>query len=403
VTTLTRFVVSIFCALVTVRSTVHAQSGSTTFSNPSLPRDLISFLRTLPKWSVSTALNTSYGYKDNLLLSSVGEERSAFVRGSAELSLLRVPQGQFDYSLLADVEGTHYFSAKTVDHDARVWLHMEPAYRVRDAVKFALPLTGYYNDQTFDISDDEFDRSIAQIKAHGVMVRPSFRWNFHPAWWFEAQAVGQRKRYKGGRVKEEGDWVRIEDGAHDGWVGEGILRLAWAASNRVETRLTGGKRWRNFDQRSQYMANGREAIGTELKISERAGELRVDVSWDAAAKWKTTTRASLLHYRDNGSGYFNYREQKVDQELKWRSKMWLVRIEGSASRFDFGVQKAGFGIDPPARLKDEYSADLQIEREISQRWTIFGGYKWERVRSNDEFACYAMNEGLLGVRWSWEK
>jgi hypothetical protein len=28
---------------------------------------------------------------------------------------------------------------------------------------------------------------------------------------------------------------------------------------------------------------------------------------------------------------------------------------------------------------------------------------WERNRSNEVIASYYLNEGLLGIRWSWEK
>ena len=148
---------------------------------------------------------------------------------------------------------------------------------------------------------------------------------------------------------------------------------------------------------------GRELVGTELKISEREGEARFDITWDAAAQWETSTRVSVLHYRDNGSGYFNYREERIAQEFEWDAEPWLVRGGGSASRIDFGVQTVGLGISPPARLRDEYTAELQINRTLSARWTIFCGYKWERSRSNDPVASYRVNEGLLGLRWSWEK
>jgi hypothetical protein len=40
---------------------------------------------------------------------------------------------------------------------------------------------------------------------------------------------------------------------------------------------------------------------------------------------------------------------------------------------------------------------------LSPQWGVFAAYKWERWRSNDRIASYVMNEGLLGLRWSWEK
>ena len=377
-------------ALALAGSTAPAQTDSTSFANAALSPELVALLRMLPKWSTSTALATSYGYKDNLLLSFVGEERSAFVRGGVELMLLRVPRGQFDYSLYAEAERTHYFSAKTADHDAKIRVRTEPGYRFGDTLKVALPLTGYYYDQVFDVSDTDVERLIARLKVKGVMAGPLVRWDFHPGWWIEGQAIGQKKRY--------------DDGANDGRIGEGNVRLGWKPGDRFDIRVSGAQRWRDFERRSQYSSSGRELAGTELKISEREGEIRFDVTLDKAGCWNTTTRASLLRYRDNGSGYFNYREQKVAHEVEWRSEPWLVRIGGSAGRLDFGVQKVGIGIDPrPSRLKDEFTADLHLERQISKRWSIFGSYVWERDRSNDEFASYRLNEGLLGMRWSWEK
>jgi hypothetical protein len=140
-----------------------------------------------------------------------------------------------------------------------------------------------------------------------------------------------------------------------------------------------------------------------LKISEREGEFRVNVAWDEASQWKTSTSVSLLHYRDNGSGFFNFREQKVEQEVKWTSTAWLVRVTGSAARVDFGVQTVGIGINPPARLRDEFVGECYLERKLNNRWKVFSAYTWERSRSNDPVASYTVNEGLLGMRWSWDK
>ena len=96
-------------------------------------------------------------------------------------------------------------------------------------------------------------------------------------------------------------------------------------------------------------------------------------------------------------------EQKVAQDVEWTGKQWRLQAGASAQRLDFGVQTVGLGIDPPPRLKDEYSADVRIERKLTKSWTIFATYTWERTRSNDLFASYKVNEGLLGVHWSWEK
>ncbi len=354
-----------------------------------LPPDLAALLAAQRAWSASTAAELSYGYKDNLLLSHLGEESSPFARGSFSVLVLRVPTGSFDASFFAQADGTRYFSGQTIDHDVKIWTQTDLAYRLGDTLKFSLPITGYYSDQVFDVSDTEVERLVAKQKIKGGVVGPTVRWNLGARWWIEAQANGERKRFA--------------DGTSDARVGDGVLRLGWKPIERIETRLVASQRWWNFDRRAQYTSAGRALTGTRLKVTEREGQARIEIIWDEAAHWQTYTRVSRVDYRDNGSGYFNYREAKVAQELRWKNQRWLVRLEGLVRRFNFEVRTVGFGIDPPARIKDEYSAELHVERVVDKRWTLLAGYSWERSRSNDTFASYRVNEGLLGLRWSWEK
>lgn len=343
----------------------------------------------VPAWSTSTAVESAYGFKDNLVLSSSGEERSALVRGSVETLLFRLPTSAWDYSFFVQAEGTHFFSGHTVENEAKGWLQTELGLRAGEGWKFALPLTGYYYDQVFDVSDTEVERLVAELKVAGVMAGPRVRWTAGSGFWLEMQGVGERKRYA--------------DDVNDGRVGEAAVRVGWPWGERIELRLAGHRRWRDFDSRVQYSAAGRELPGTHLKVQEDEGELRLGVKWDAAGRWQMSTRAGVLQYHDNGSGYFDYREQRVDHELEWSSARWLVRGRGEARRVEFDVQTVGLGIAPPARIKDEYTLEGRVERKLSDRWTIFAAFTWERSRSNDRVASYQVNEGLLGVRWSWEK
>ena len=343
----------------------------------------------LPTWSLSGSVETAFGYDDNLLLSHAEEERSAFVQSRAEMLLFNLPQGRFDYSMLAEATGTRFFSGRSVNHEAGAWINLEPGYRVSDAVKLSLPLTGYYSDRVWDVSDTDVERRIAAWKVIGGFVSPTVRWNFHRAWWIEVQPTLDRRTY--------------DDHSQDSRMGAGEARLSWQPIRQVELRLTGARRWRSFDTRVQYNAAGRELPDTQLKVAEREGELRIDVSWDEAKHWNTSTRATLLYYRDNGSGFFDYHEKGISQELEWKRDPWLVRLEGEAGRLDFDLQTVGFGLAPPPLVKDQYAARFRVERMVSRRWTAFGGYTWERRRSNDRIQSYRVNEGLLGLRWSWEK
>ncbi len=354
-----------------------------------LQPELAAFLAAQPTWTSSVSAQAAYGYKDNLLLSAAEEERSALARGSVEVFLLRMTGGRFDYSFYAQAEGTRYFSGDAVDHDATAWLMTEAAYRFTDTLKLSVPLTGYYYDQVFDASETELRRDVAALKVSGVMMAPTLRWDFMANTWLEAQAGGERKRY--------------QDRVNDSTINDATLRLGRKLGQRVEVRAAASERRRHFDERTQYSFAGRELAGTELKVREREGELRLDWTIDQDGKWKSTTRLGWLSYVDNGSGYFNYTQKRVVQELDWKTGDWLLRFSGSAGRIDFKVQTVGVGVDLPFRLADDLAAQLKVERKLGERWTALAAYTWERRRSNDPISSYRMNEGLLGARWSWER
>lgn len=340
------------------------------------------------QWSTSTSVQSAFGFKDNLLLSASGQEESTFSRASAEVLFMRVPAGRVDYSVFAEAEGTHFFSGRTVHNEASVWVRQNLGIRVGDAGNLSCPVTGYYDDKVFDKSDTEVERLVAELKVRGVMAAPAIRWKFYPGWWIEGQGTAQRERFV--------------DGANDNRTRHAALRLNWSAKDRLGVKLSATRRWRDFDVRTQYSAAGRELSGTHLEVEEDEGECAVNLKWGQNAAWQTTTRAGVLRYRDNGSGYFNYREKKIGQELEWTREPWLVRLSAEARRVEFEVRTVGISTDPPPWIKDGYEAKVHVEYKVSDRWTVYGGYSWERTRSNDKVVSYVVNEGLLGVRWSWE-
>lgn len=356
---------------------------------PALQPELAAVLAAQPKWTSSVSAQAAYGYKDNLLLSAADEERSALARGSVEVFLLRLAGGRFDYSFYAQAEGTRYFNGEAVDHDATAWLMTEGSYRFTDAVKLSLPLTGYFYDQVFDASETELRRDVAALKVSGVIVAPTLRWDFLSNTWLEGQVGGERKSY--------------QDRVNDSAIRDASVRLGRKLGQRVEVRSSATERRRKFDERAQYSLAGRELVGTELKVREREAEVRLDWTIDPDGKWKSTTRFGWLRYADNGSGYFNYGQKRLVQELDWKTGDWLLRLSGTAGRIDFKVQTVGVGVDLPFRSADDYAAEFKIERKLSQRWTGLAAYTWERRRSNDPISSYRMNEGLLGARWSWER
>lgn len=366
-------------------------SGSTRVSgsNVPLPSDLAALLADQPVWSTSVSVDAVVGYKDNLLLSAADREQSGLLRGNVELFVLRLGQDRLEYSFYVQGTRTRYVSGKAVDHDATAWVLSEAGYRLSETLKISLPLTGYHYDQVFDTSETELRRDVAELKVSGVIFAPMLRWAFHPAAWLEAQVGGERKLYR--------------DEFNDSTVSDLALRMGWKWGKRFKFRIAAIERERKFDDRAQYSRAGRELVGTRLSVREQEQELKFDWTLDRAGRWRTSTRVGFLRYADNGSDYFGHQRRQVSQELEWESERWLFRVGGTAGRIDFAVQTVGVGVDLPARLADDYTAELRLERRLNSRWSAFSAYNWERRRSNEPIASYRVNEGLLGVRWSWER
>lgn len=353
-----------------------------------LPPELAALLAAQPTWSTSTALQAGFGYKDNILLSSAAREASEFVRYAAEAFVWRLPRGHTDFSAFLNVEQTRYTSAESVEDEAQAFAHLEWRYRLGARGKLTLGGHGYYLDEVFDVSDTDIRRLVAELKVRGAVFGPTLRWSFLRGGFAEAKAFGKREKF--------------EDGANDSRAGQGALRVGWLG-RRAELSLGAALMRRRFDRREQYSSGGQPVPFTRLDVDEEEVEFRAEVTWDAAARWKTITRVRGLVFRDNGDGFFNYHEKKFVQELAWSGRAWKVGVEGAATRHDFDVQTVGFGISPPARVEDEYDARLRLERTISKSWSVYAEYHWERSRSNDPLASYRVNEGLLGARWSWDK
>lgn len=342
-----------------------------------------------PSWIRWGSVQTGFGFRDNVLLSYASEERSGFVRSGIDATVWRAPQGRADFLASLKAEGTHYFSARTINHESAAILLSEWRYRIGDVLKFSLDVRGYSFDQIYDASDTDLRQVVTEVKTLGANIGPKVRWTVRPSWWMETQAEAKRLTYP--------------DGANNRSVREGTLRLGWRPGARFEVSVAGTAGRRNYDVREQNSVSGRPLAGTQLKVAEREGELRVDATLDAAGRWKTSTRASAVRFRDNGVGYLNFHQRKITHEVEWTTDAWLVALKGSARRVEFALQTVGVGISPAPQIRDDIAADLQIERKLSARWTVYAEYRWERNRSNDVIASYYLNEGLLGIRWNWEK
>ena len=375
---------------------------SATSSADQLPPELLALLASQPAWTTSVHLEAASGYNDNLLLSQSNPERSGFVRGGVQSLLWHIPQHRTDYFVFCNAEGTRFFSGKSVRGEGQAFAGLEWRYRWEDSFSFTIDPQGYYLDQIFDISDTSIQRVVAELKVTGGKIGPTFRWNSTHGMWFEGSLKVAR---------ESLDEIVVASGAETRdrtRVVEPSMRLAWQPSERFELSVAATERQRQYASHPRYTITGKVDVGV-LAIHEFEDECRMVVEWDKNREWKTVTRIGQLRYTDNGSGYLNYTQPFASQEIEWSPGNWMIQAETSARRKTYDHQTEnhpgelpGTAILPPL-VKEEYSAELRIERKIGKSWTVYSVYQWERTRSNDVIAGYLLNECLLGLRWSWEK
>lgn len=343
----------------------------------------------LPAWIWSTKVQTGIGYTDNALLAHVNEEQSVFVRSGVDSLFLHPTRNRIGYVGALKAAGSRYFSTHNVDRDYYAMLYGQFSYQVADSLRFSLGGRAYTFDQFYDVSNTELVKVVTENKMSGLGLGPEVRWDVTRFLWLGVETSGAREN--------------SPDGFYNRTVAEGVARLGWKPGSRFQVILSATDRSRRYDTRVQYSKGGRPVADALLRMDEREGELRLSWTLDTAEHWRTDLRFSTAHYRDNGSGYWAYKYRKVAPEVEWNSGPWLVRVEGSARRVDYDVQLVGNGLAQAPRVRDDYAGHVTVEREINPRWTVYAEYTWERKRSNDVFASYSLNEGLLGIRWNWEK
>lgn len=364
-------------------------AGASKSSEDTLPSDIVALLTEgRSAWSVSSSVQASVGYNDNLLLSTYNPERSSFVRGSVDTLLWHVPRARIDYFGFVNAGRSRYWNSETIDHDAEAFAGFEWRYRIPDTLTVTLDAQGYYLDQVFDISDTEIKRTVAELVVSGLKVGPKAKW-YPVRWlWIGAGANGARETFR--------------DGSNNATVRDSSVSVGWLPHERLELSAALAENRRAFDRRNRYDDVGIVETGL-LKIHQREWGTTLTATLGANRTWKLETHAGGLRYLDNGGGYLNYRQHRYSQRIQWSPGKWQLSVTGETRRKTYEKQIVGHGFSIHPVLKEEYTVNAAIERELSAKWTLFGEFRWERTRSNDLFASYRVNEGLLGCRWNWEK
>ena len=349
-----------------------------------------------PSWIFTGSATAATGYGDNILLSSTSPVGRSFARVAVDSLLWHVPHARVDYFGFFNGSLTRYASrvldqnGNAINHKSEAFTGAEWRFKQPDWFVFTGDFQGYALDEVFDLTNFTGKRDVENLNVRGAKAGPTARWSPWRWVWVEGNAVVERQRYAGS--------------FNDAVLHESIARLGVKPTERVELRGEIFERHRAFSARHPY---NRDRGGFEaglLAIAERGRDVRLSTSMGRSRHWSFTSSIGRSTYTDNGSGELDFHDRHARQEVEWSAGLWSVHAEGAGRHKVYDHQTVGPGSNPPPQIKDEYEAQLRVEKKVSAAWAIFLEYSWERSRSNDsEIASYRSNEGLLGARWSWEK
>ena len=336
--------------------------------------------------TVSMGLRGSAGFKDNVLLTETARIESPFLRAEADVFVWKPPAALTDIYWALTGSETHYIDAPGDAQHERVWITQgELRYAIGTYFKAGFTVQGYHQDQVLDLSASEAATFRARLKVYGVSAGPNLRWEIFDPWWFEVSAAWKMETYDGA------DADYNEPGT--------VLRLGRKLGKRHDASVAWSWRERDYRDRNAYTIGGRPLPGTSLSTRWHQGELRFVSKWCPA--WSTTLKLAADRLGDSASGYFDYDHWRADLDLAWRRDPWKVRLTASRGAYEYLVQIAGTGFDPPPREIRQTRVAVTAERRITEKLSAFAEVELERNNTNEAGGSYRLNTALAGLAYDF--
>lgn len=336
-------------------------------------------------WQFTATLRGSIGWRDNVLLSPFDPIDRPLARAEAEVFVYRPfgDRGEFLSFISGDV--LRYTSPPDETDGEEQWFaHGEVRWKPIPRVRLALKTVGFLQDTVIDLSETEDTRVVAPTRVQGGYVTGLVRVTLPAGFTLEPLVQAKRTDYR----EFPGDFDAVQVGA----------RLEWKRTDALALSVAAFEQERRYATRSRYSASGRPLPGTRLRFKQREGEVRASTSWTARGKWEVSAMAGRLENRDNGSGFFDYDQNRARLGTEWEGAVWRWMIEGDARRTEYLFQTVGAGMFPPARMAEYFETKVRGERRLGDKWMLFAEHRWERNRSNEFGFSYKANTVLAGIQ-----
>ena len=339
----------------------------------------------IPLWYEDVNLRGGFGYKDNVLLSSVNPQGSAFWTAGGDVLVYRLPSGGWQFSGFASFDNVGYFERSTGVNNEQAAIAMAQASKdLGKGWRMGLGANYTLQHQVFDASVTETNQyTNTEVLGNSVVGRWFVRKDIKP-YWVDAEFSLMRQ------------WLAAP---LDSFLQTGPrLTMGRSLSHGSDLTLSYQWLWLGFDTREQVSAAGVAEPGTSLRFQSQLVELTWHQVWDEKSHWHSMTRLGLNLNQDNGSGYFDFWQYLLAEQLKYKAKTWEISAVGRVDYYDFAVQTVS-ATDLALRQKTVFSASLRADKHLGKSWKVFATYAYDRSLSNLTSDRYQANTTSVGVEY----
>jgi hypothetical protein len=355
--------------------------GCTGLATYAQPGDLL-----LPIWQPLFSIAPGFGYKDNVTLSHNNPESSAFFSSALEAFLVRLPQNGTEYTFFVSADDRRYFSAESVDKEQVAFAQAQFKHVFADAGEAALSAEYAYQDRIENVSTTETNFQAIRAQGHSLLGRCEFRFNFEANYWAMLNLMPAR------------DWFEAPLDDYTGFAGAIGFGRDYGHGSTVSLQYEPS--YRDYDSDPALDANGDPLAGSRRSSTQQEARFIWRHYWDAARRWRNTTRLGYRHNDENGGGYFNYARFSVAEQVRYQTAGWHCSAEAKLSFYDFQVQTVAPG-SAEKRERTDLLLTVRTERQLTKALRLIGAYEYERTYSNVDLETYSANTVTASLQWEF--
>jgi hypothetical protein len=340
----------------------------------------------LALWDKSVSLRGAFGYKDNVLLSSLKRDGSAFWQSAVDVTLMRLSlEGGANLTFFLSGEDRRYFSSEEIDKEQLLLTHLKVEQPFWDVWSGSVVAQYMYADQVYDASATEQLLETIPVKSHNMQLAPAIKRSLPWASELELKFTMERQLFN--------------EPLDDYWEAGPQLTFAKKYGHRSEATISYALDYRLYDERAELDLNFEPLPDTSLAYIQHEFELGVNHSWDEKRRWRSRARLLFEINDDSGPGFYDYKRYRVSKRFGYYANNWEATVEGKILHYDYDRQPVFLGTG--IRSTWEYVVAAHARKSIWKGLSVFADVEHEIADSNYAPEEYTVTTVMSGVDWEF--